>query len=106
MHGSAAPATESWCIMRKPMTTAVLRRFHRNMHGCGRRFAALTSTNGAFRFANGVEWICHGKKLTCMNLPPFGTGALSPNQVDHDQPLNTILAGASRISQRGCRELH
>lgn len=51
---------------------------------------ALTSTNGAFGFANGVEWFAT-EKIDVHESSALNWGAV-PNQVDLISRLNTILA--------------
>ena len=52
--------------------------------------AALTSSNGAFGFTNGVEWYAR-EKIDVHESCALNWGA-SENQVAHIRRLNTILA--------------
>ena len=51
--------------------------------------SALFSSNGAFGFANGVEWFAT-KKINVHDSPSLNWGALS-NQVEHIRRLNLLL---------------
>ena len=51
---------------------------------------ALCSVNGAFGFANGVEWFARGK-IDVHDATPLNWGAKT-NQVQHIRRLNTLLA--------------
>lgn len=61
---------------------------------------ALTSTNGAFGFANGVEWFAT-EKIDVHESSALNWGAV-PNQVDLISRLNTILAAHPAFHNGAC----
>ena len=88
-------ATASRSISRKPMTILAWHPVQNIYARMRTALCALSSHQGAFGFANGVEWYAT-EKINVHNSASLNWGAQT-NQVDHIRRLNHLLRARIRL---------